>query len=281
METGLKTFQKTNSLTQHNKKALSIQISLSGLSFCILNTTNHTIELLQHKDFTKKLTPFETLEQLKQFLDNNTVFSQSFDSVLAIFQNELSNLVPKSLYDETNAADYLKFNAKILKTDFVSHDEITINNSINVYVPLVNINNYLFDQFGAFEYKHASTILIDTILKTERTSTDSKIYLNISSTFFELIALKDGELVLYNSFEYSTKEDFVYYVLFALEQLGFNPETVITKLSGTIKKDDELYAMLYKYIRFVEFVTPNYSFKFDMNEKPTAKHNDFVILNSF
>ncbi len=281
METGQKTIQKNNSLTQHNTKALSIQISLSGLSFCILNSTIQTIEFLEHKRFNKKLNPLETLEQLQLVLDNNSVFTQSFASVLAIYQNELSSLVPKELFDEKNSADYLKFNAKILKSDFISHDNIDICKSVNVYVPLVNVNNYLFDQFGIFDYKHTSTILIDSVLKKERSSEDTKLYINVSEFSFELIAVKNGELLLYNSFEYSTKEDFIYYILFTLEQLQLNPEIVKVKLSGMIKKDDELYAILYKYIRYVEFVTTDNNFNFDINQKPVTKHNDFVILNSF
>ena len=64
METGLKTILKSNSLNKNNKKALSIQISLSGLSFCILNITTNTIEYLKNVSFDKKGTPFETLERL-------------------------------------------------------------------------------------------------------------------------------------------------------------------------------------------------------------------------
>ena len=148
-------------------------------------------------------------------------------------------------------------------------------------MPLVNVNNYLFDQFGVFDYKHTSTILIDSVLKKERSSEDTKLYINVSEFSFELIAVKNGELLLYNSFEYSTKEDFIYYILFTLEQLQLNPEIVKVKLSGMIKKDDELYAILYKYIRYVEFVTTDNNFNFDINQKPVTKHNDFVILNSF
>ena len=150
-------------MNQNHIKDLSIQISLSGLSFCILNRTLNTIEFLQNKDFDKKVNPFEALEYLKQFLTVHSEFNQSFASVLAIYQNELSNLVPKALFNEEQSADYLKFNSKILKSDFISHDEIVINESVNVYVPYMNINNFIFDTFDVFEYKHASTILIDTL----------------------------------------------------------------------------------------------------------------------
>ena len=268
-------------MNQHNIKDLSIQISLSGLSFCILNRSSTTIEFLKHKGFDKKVNPFELLEHLKACLTTNSELNQSFASVHVIYQNELSNIVPKALFVESQAADYLKFNSKILKSDFISHDAIANNDSVNVYVPYVNINNFVFDMFGEFEYKHASTILIDTILQKVIKFDDATLFLNVNQQHFELIAIKDKKLLLYNSFEFSTKEDVIYYLLFTIEQLQLNPETVKLSLMGTIEKDDQLYQIIYTYIRYVEFYTPNYQFEFKPELKPKHRHHNAIILNSF
>jgi hypothetical protein len=262
-------------------KDLSIQISLSGLSFCILNRTSKSIELLETKFFNKKTNPFETLEHLKVALESNTALDQSFSSVLVIYQNDLSNLVPKTLFDQHQLADYLKFNSKILKSDFISYDEIIINDSVNVYVPYVNINNYIFDKFGPFEYKHASTILIDTILQMENKVEEVSIYLNVELQHFELIVIKEKKLLLYNSFEYTTREDLIYFLLFTMEQLNLNPEIIKLKLMGHIEKDNELYDIIYKYVRFVEFYEPNYNFRLNQELMPIKAHHNTIILNSF
>jgi hypothetical protein len=281
METGLKTIQKNNSLNKTHIKALSIQIRLSGLSFCILNTSTNCVEYLQHHNFKKKLTPFEVLEHLKKLIETETAFTQSFGTVHIIHQNDLASLVPKALFDENHIADYLKFNSKILKSDFITYDEIESNDSVNVYVPYVNINNYMFDNFGEFEYKHASTILIETILQNNPSNEQQFLYVNVDESHFEIVAIDKGELLLYNSFEYTTKEDFIYFLLFTVEQLKFNTETLILKLSGAIEKDDELYTIAYKYIRFVEFDTPLKSYSFLPNIKEKEKHQHQLILNSF
>lgn len=281
METGLKTILKNNSLNKTHIKALSIQIRLSGLSFCILNTSTNCVEYLVYHHFKKKLTPFEVLEQLKKRIETETVFTQSFHNVHIIHQNDLSSLVPKALFDENYMADYLKFNSKILKSDFITYDMIDINNSVNVYVPYVNINNYIFENFGEFEYKHASTILIETIIQNKTSNEQQVLYLNVDSFHFEIVAMDKGECVLYNSFEYITKEDFIYFLLFTVEQLKFNTETLILKLSGAIEKDDELYNMAYTYIRFVEFDTPSKNYAFLPNIQEKEHHQHQLILNSF
>ena len=281
METGLKTILKSNSLNKNNRKALSIQISLSGLSFCILNITTNTIEYIKNVSFDKKGTPFETLERLITTLDTNTIFEQNFESVLLIYQNELSTCVPKPLFNEDNIADYLKFNAKILNTDFIAYDEIKTNDSINVYVPYVNINNYIFDRFGAFEYKHSSTILIESLLELEAHTQDKKLFINVNKNYFEVIAIVNNGVEFYNTFEYQTKEDFIYFILFTIEQLKLDPETIQTKIIGEISKEDELFEIVYKYIRFVDFIEPFHKFDFLENQKPKFTHSNYIILNSF
>lgn len=229
----------------------------------------------------KKVSPFELLNQLKTIIESNSDFNQTFDSVLCIYQNELSTLVPKPLFDDSHLADYLKFNAKILKTDFIDYDTITLNNSVNVYVPLVNINNYLFDTFGSFTYKHASTILIESILQNTTKHKDIELYINVGKLHFEMIATKEHELIFYNTFDYNTKEDFIYYILFSLEQLKLSPETVKINLSGQIDKDDDLFNILYKYIRFVTFLEPICNYQFTTSKQPKEKHHNFILLNSF
>lgn len=262
-------------------KDLSIQISLNGLSFCIFNRSSNTVEFLKNQQFDKKSNPFETLEYLKKALESASELHQTFASILVIYQNELSNIVPKSFYEEKQAADYLKFNSKILTSDYISHDEIAINESVNVYVPYVNINNLIFDTYGAFEYKHASTILIDFILQKEVRDEESQLFLNINLQHFELIATKNKKLLLYNSFEYSTKEDLIYYLLFTMEQLHLNPEAIRLQLMGLVNKDDALYQIIFTYVRFVEFFKPTYPFEFSTQAKLNNDYNNAIILNSF
>ena len=269
-------------MTKNNIKELSIQVNLNGLSFCILNRTTNCIEFLNTITFEHKLTPFDTLNRLKAELSSNTVFSDEFDTVILIHQNELATLVPQGLYDENHKADYLKFNAKILKTDYITHDVIVANNSVNVYIPYVNINNYIFDTFGEFVYKHSSTVLIQTIF--EKASEATKVYLQVNFSTVEIIVVENGKLQLFNIFEYHSKEDFIYYVLFVFEQLKLDANTIHIELSGRINKDDELFNILYTYVRHVNFAEAKYNYKFSdtvTDAQLYELHYNHLLLNSF
>ncbi|EGV42032.2 DUF3822 family protein [Bizionia argentinensis JUB59] len=265
---------------QHIKsnKNLSIQISLNGLSFCILNTESKTVVFLKEISTEKRETPFTILEMLITAFKTEKELQTSFNNIQIIHENELATLVPDVLFQEENLADYLKFNSKILRSDFIGFDKIDINKSVNVYVPYVNINNYIYEKFGTFSYKHFSTILIESILKKEKGETFTKMYAHIQSTHFEIIVVKNGELLLYNSFEYTTKEDFIYYVLFTAEHLKLNPDELILQFLGKVSESDDLYNIAYKYIRHIRFAQRRDTFKFQ--EKPESNHAFFTLIHS-
>ncbi|WP_147676879.1 DUF3822 family protein [Algibacter pacificus] len=269
----------TNNINTQINLELSIQISLSGLSFCILNRNDNTIIALEEIQFKKQLNPLELLDQVKQCFDNEALLQNKFESLNVIHENELSTLVPQTIFNENAIADYLKFNSKILKSDFVTFDNIDINQSVNVYIPYVNVNNYIFDLYGDFTYKHASTVLIETILEWEKNSESSNFYVNVNQNRFEIVVTNQGKLQFYNSFEYATKEDFIYYILFTAEQLKLDTETLNLILLGAVNKNDELYNIAYKYIRNVSFGSLKNNYKFTNVLKPN--HSNFTLINSF
>ena len=280
MVTGLKTTLKNSNLTTDYKKELSIQVHLNGLSFCVFNRSENTIEYLNKIHFDKKQNPDALLQNIQNVLASEHTFSQNFDQVILVYQNELATLVPKSLFNPANAADYLKFNSKILKSDVIEFDDINSNNSVIVYVPLMNINNYIFETFGEFNFKHSAHVLIETLLQQE-TDTHSKVYININSYHFEMVVIKNKNLEFYNFFEFSSPEDFLYYVLFTFEQLGLNPEEVPVYFTGAITEDNDIYQLAYTYIRHLNFLDPRYRFRFDVEADSKKIQEHFIILNSF
>ena len=270
--------QTNNTLNKLTNIELSIQISLSGLSFCILQRDTNTITDLKEIQFPKKLNPLEVLDALKQLFNTEKILQNTFTSITIIHDNELATLVPKPLFNEDCIADYLKFNSKILISDFIAYDEIVTNDSVNVYVPYVNINNFIYDQFGAFTFKHISTVLIEEILHLEKNASSPKVYVNISENHFETIVVNNAKLLLYNSFEYNTSEDFIYYLLFTTEQLNLNPETFHLVFIGAISKEDALYNMAYKYIRHISFGNRNDSYKYQV--APKTDYSNFTLIKS-
>ena len=280
MVTGQDTMTKRSNINLLSNKILSVQASLNGLSFCILDTIENNILFLKELHFDEQKNPLEIEKLLVSEFETTTLLQQEFKQVNLIHQNNICTFVPKGLYDENNLIDYLKFNNKIFESDYIVADEVATKEIMAVYVPFVNINNFFFERFGSFEYHHASTIVVERLLQLATTSTN-KLYCNVSPTSFELIHIKNGGLNLFNSFEFDTKEDFIYYILFTIEQLQLDTETIDLILLGDIGLDDELYSIVYQYIRNISFGSRNTQFiARDIEQKPKYGYNHFSLLNS-
>ena len=258
---------QNNNINQQNSFRLSVQLTLSGLSFLVTNTATKEIDFFSEKTFEQTVSPGELLLKLKAVLNDNSIFNIKFSEINIIYHTRLYTLTPTSLFDESKSSDYLKFNSKILENDFIAHDTLQDHDITVIYIPFININNFLFEKFGDFNYHHSTTLLLENILEDEKNIKLPKIYLNIYSNTFDLVAIKNGKLLLCNSFEYNSPEDFIYFILFCLEQLKMNPETIDLFVSGNINKGDSNHSILYKYVRNISFCNSKKDIKISDKDK--------------
>lgn len=278
METGQKTIQKINRIDLTSNIKLSIHISLNGLSFCIIEENTNKIVFLKKDIFSKKITTNELLKSLKKSFKDNPKLNDVFSSVKVIHYNNLSTVVPEVIFDKNNALSYLKFNSKILQNDYVANDLIFNNECVNVYIPYVNINNFIFKKFDSFIYNHYSSIILEQIKLNEKNSTNPSLYLNIGLNHIDLTYFKENKLVFYNTFEFVSKKDIIYYILFTVDQLNLNPEETPIVISGKISKEDEYYKIIYKYIRNVSVFNSKIEHK---SKYYDDLRSDLILINSF
>jgi len=268
-------FQNTN-ITSKLYKKLSIQVSLTGFSFCCFDTLNNTITSFNEVQFENTQKPTKIEESFSDAFKKYPELKDSYDEIMVIHNNNLSTFVPTALFDENYLGSYLQYNTKVFETDFFTFDTISNYEMNAVYIPYVNINNFLIDNVGSFDYKHVNSILVEKILDASRNNDDKKMIVNFNPEHFEIIVVQNQKLLLFNSFEYNTPEDFIYYLLFTAEQSNLNPEIFPLELLGTIQKNDPFYAIAYKYIRNVSFL--DVSTLQEKNDFSTAQNQKHYIL---
>jgi len=247
--------KKNNTISLKKTKdiELSIQFSLDGFSFCVLDSkTRKDIYFTQYQFEETLNSPEDLLKKIETIFKNDANLQIEYAAVSVIHQSNLSTIVPTKYFDENSLATYLNFNIKTLKTDFITFDSIDTIDAKNVYVPYVNINNYLFQNFGEFEYQHHSSILLKKLFKLEA-SNQKKMYVNVSKSSFDIVVLENRKLIFSNSFSYATKEDFIYYILFTAEQIQLNTEEFQLYFMGEIEVESEIYKIAYTYIKNIFF----------------------------
>ena len=266
-------------ISDKNFKKLSIQVSLNGLSFCVADGVTHNLLLSDTVVFEKTQNPIVLKDELEKLLDIHQLTEMEFEEVVVVHKNTLFGLVPKSLFNANNMANYLKFNTKLLPTDVLANDEIEHQELVNVYVPYMNINNYIYGLFGEFTYVHNSTVLLETLLNKQNQDQETVCYVYVSKYQMDITVIEQRKLKLHNSFDYETTEDFGYYLLFVLEQLDLDTKTVPVKFMGSIEEDDDSYQLCYSYIENISIHTPASQHWLKLG-KPAVESIDFTLLNT-
>ncbi|MES2410278.1 MAG: DUF3822 family protein [Bacteroidota bacterium] len=256
---------------------LAIQVSLNGLSFATFDTLTNKATMLQKIDLGKVNVTTKIEDLFAEAFQKHPELKAGYDEVVIIHSNNLSTFVPSALFDEEYLGSYLQFNTKVFETDFFAYDELGNYEMNNVYIPYVNLNNYFIDQFGTFDYKHANTVLVKKLLDASKNNDESKMFVHVSDSHFEIVVIQNQKLQLYNTFEYKTPEDFIYYILFTAEQLHLNPESFKLELLGKVTEDDSLYGMAYKYVRNANLFDVSFM-QTGLTEAEKREH--FILLHS-
>ena len=239
----LKVKSKHTGVKSH-QKSLSIQFSLDGFSFCIKDINSAEIISFTAYEFDRTLaTPELLLEKINTIFTENKAFQSDFKEINVVHRNSLSTLVPDAFFNQKELKNYLSYNVKTLNNDYITFDDLPSINAKNVYIPFVNINNYLFQNFGSFEYQHHSSILIKKLLAYSKDNTDRLFFVQVFKNNINIVITENNQLILYNHFDYSSNEDFLYYILFVAEQLEMDPNEFQLLFIGDIDKESTNYKL--------------------------------------
>lgn len=269
--------------SKQTKNKLSILIAQDGLYFCITPSSKSKVIYFSEKRFSSPQTPEQLSEEVKSFFNQSAhkALLSSISAINVFYAHALFTLIPQQFFSKDNLSDYIKYNIQLLPTDELNYDQLKHTEANLAYIPYTNINNYLVEKFGEFTYQHAASSFIDLSYNTLNAELEeAQAFINVFDTHFYLCIYKNKTLLLCNSFDYHSPEDFVYYVLFTFEQLELDTNSIHLKLSGMIEKDSETFNLLYNYVRHVSFIDGKSSLKIEDPElQSKTPHKHQFLLN--
>jgi hypothetical protein len=234
------------------EKSLSLLIMISSkeLRVILINSIDFKIIDKSNSVYSEEINIVEILSELKNKLNKFNL--SNVVKVTLVLNNKLSVLIPDDLYEENNCLDYLKFNSRLITNDTASSDYVEELDTHNIYIAYGNITNYLIEKFGSFEYFHYSTVLLKKLYSETLKDEKLRFYVNINKSYLNIIIFDGRKLDYINTFEYETKEDILYFILFVMEQNKMvNDET---KINLIVKKEfiEENYSYLSKFIKNID-----------------------------
>lgn len=250
-------------LKKHAQLRACLEIS-AGEIILSLFTLAHELVYLEQISLKPGDKPADVLEFIA---NNNEFFAHNYANVFVSVSNPHYTLVPGALFDNANKEKLLKFNHAIANDEVVLADEIFSAESFCVYSVNKRVKELLDKVFPNNHIRHKVTCLVEG-LPGISSKTHKTCLVNVENESMD-IALYHKKLLFFNSFQYQTAEDFLYFILASLEQNGCALEETEVVLAGEIETGSAIFTTLKKYIPKI---------KFAVADKSIVKKNDFVKL---
>ena len=246
-------FDKGFDVEKSQDYRLTIQCALDGLSFAFLDTTTNTIVGVEFYRFDQSKGDEDPFYSIRRILDSQEWSNREFHSVIWIVEDRINTLVPVSLFDESKTSQYLDFGFQLSSGSKILTDTVEKADCVDVYVMPQMLYSKLTEKWPKVTFVHASTLFLNGLLGHDDPARFG-VYVCVRNRNFDLVVKKDGKLQFFNNFKFNTKDDFLYFLLFALEQCGLSGSDAIVMFSGLILPASEIVSLCSRYVKDVRFI---------------------------
>ncbi len=234
---------------------LSILIAQDGFSFYLKN------KVYDHSLSIPKLvvTDIESEDALSIFKKKfeHLYNKYTFDKIKLSFSNPYFSFVPSEYFDKSAITDYLKYNIELFKEDHIVSEKLENIDIHQVFIPLMDYHNLVLDYVEELEFEHFSNSLVLLCNSFEINNNDKQtINVFVHERQLEIIAFQNGEFKLCNYFTYDSETDIVYYILFCVEELGFDQNILQLDIYHSVRQTP-WKQVLKNYIAHINFVEKN------------------------
>ncbi|MCB0706190.1 MAG: DUF3822 family protein [Saprospiraceae bacterium] len=240
---------------------LSILIGMDSLCYLVSNYDRKVL-LLRRYEYQSVVSDFSKLVgPVQEILASDRQLQLSYRQTRIGVLNQKSTLVPDRLFNERKKAAYLQnmFAAENNETVFAS--PIDGFHSVLVYSLPGELIKMVQHALPSSQIMHAASGQLNFLYRNNENVSGKQLFLNVRQNLLQLILMDGNKLLIYNTFEYKSSRDFVYYVLLIYDQFDLGTDEVPIQVSGYILENSEIFQLLYRYVKDVKKANPGKHFQ--------------------
>lgn len=177
--------------------------------------------------------------QLSDLIREQDIFQKPYRHETIAFEYPYVTLVPGALFDERNIRTYLSACFHLPQEQVFMADKLDPLDIRIAYSLPETAATQIRQAFPGSAIRHYATPLLSGMAQQAKSQSGRGLFCHFRGNQFDLVAFEDGKLLFFNTFEFNNKEEFLYYVLFVLEQLGLNASEQEMLVSGDVEPDRE------------------------------------------
>jgi len=274
-------FDKSFSEEKTSDYCIYLELSINAVTYTIFNPQTSSFIGIEKYLFNDIYNDFSLVEPLKRMLSVSTILQKEFKLFNVAYVNQRATLIPNAIFNNNELKEYHHFNFSPKEEDLFFSDKLINLSGYNVY-SIPDFITELFKTKKNIRFNHFSSALIESsILQAKKNKTKLLINVHLLPSSFQIVVVKNELLEIYNSFSYQTSEDFIYYLLFVLNQLNINPDEASIILTGEVDKNSAIYEMVYKYIQKIDFGKRPADIKFSYIFEEIPQHYYYALFNQY
>ena len=238
-------FQIINEISDSGPLVLSLRMGDKDASFAITNKTGTELYQLVY------CTTAEWNErELTNFFESYTTLKDTFYEVLVSYDFPHSIFVPSIEYKQDNAGILLEAAGATTANVKIVSELVTGWQLYNLYTVPGEILEWIDRKLPAAKCRHQYSLHISNMNVVDP---GGLLAVDFRKEFFTVVASNNNKLLLAQTFEYTTPEDVLYFLLKTCQQFSLTQQDVKLQLSGLVDKQSSLYKELYHYFINMEF----------------------------
>ena len=264
---------------------LSIRIAVDGVSFCLEDPDRNIYTQLASFETNsfrgvRRLDKDNVEEMFENAVSMHPWLKGKFASVSILFEDCRFTLLPLPLFDPNNYQSIYKYNFTNTIGDDVFCNPLPVSDAILLFGIPTGLADSFKKRYPIIRFFHSNFPLMTAFInKFRNTDNQGSVLANFRNGAMDMLILDKRKLQLVNTYACKSDEDILYYLIYAIEQTGLNPETAELHLSGKIEKDGKLHALIKKYVRNVYLINRNDDFRYSYAFERVENHQFYNLLN--
>ncbi|HTF06222.1 MAG TPA: DUF3822 family protein [Bacteroidia bacterium] len=262
---------------------LVAQVDKERFTLAVLDNISNDFLAFESWFFKKAVTDAQMADQVERLCTDHEWLTNGFKRADVIVTTEKFTFIPAALFDSSAAKEYLAFNVPLTENDRVRNDVLRQTDARAVYAIDSKLENALLKISPTIRVRHHLTPLTEKVLAASKNQNEKRMHAHIRQGQFDLIISDNGQLLLSNVFTFQSGEDFIYFLLFAGEQLKLNPEKFDLEISGEVEEKSSIALMAKKYVRNIRYAERPSGVRFSpgFEQFPAHYHFNLFALHFF
>ena len=219
---------------------------------------------------------------ISEIFSNDSLLSNSFNSVNFNFISSFNTLIPIMFFDRKKKENYASIFIKKLeriKDEKIGYDFVNPLDVVNLYSYFPQINDIVADKYSSVAIRHNVTFFLMNCYQYHNDNKEKILYVNVNKNYFEAVVIDHEKLFFCNSFHYKAHRDFIYYILLIFESLKLDTRKNVIVLFGDMRRNSPLFKLLSDYIKNIKFSKEFKNIKLSKKLKELDKSKLFYLLN--